>query len=350
MRKILPTLLAASIILIHACADKPANYVTGLKVYKEFDKSRKFDTIESSAFHYRPVKIDVFYPSTELPGGTSALSFADLMDMYEHRMNYNVSADSCRKVTRMLIDAIAPSAQLATVENLKTGIFRDLELPESKLPLIIYAAGMNGSSWENFILFDSLVRAGYVVAAISSVGLFPGFMSSPADLNEQVQDILFAKQKLSQLPFIDTSRIGLLSWSLGGSAITKAAMLSKDFKCLLSMDGTDIHYYGYDKRWDKDFDSIMQIAPFDPSSIDVPYMYLSGQHPDVNDSIYNLMQHVRSPEKYFLKFNDGNHVDFSAISAVMKAGDSSRINANHKSVCTLAQEFFDRYLKKRPGA
>ncbi len=231
----------------------------------------------------------------------------------------------------------------------KTQIFSDLELPTKRLPLIIYAASMNGSSWENVILFDSLTKAGYAVAAISSVGKYPGFMSAAVDLDEQVQDILFTKKKMKELSFIDTNKIGLLSWSLGGSATTKAAMLSNDFKCLVSFDGTEIHYYGFDTAWDKQYKEIMTIAPFKPEAINIPYMFLSSEHPKKFDSIYSFPQHISSKDNYFFQFNGGVHENFSSIITVAKSVapklgniDSSR----HEIICGLTTTFFNQYLKK----
>jgi predicted dienelactone hydrolase len=272
--------------------------------------------------------------------------------MYEQRMNYNNTIDSCKKVSWMLAEAFAEYLHLDSAQKIltyKTGIYSDLQLPEKKLPLIIYAAGMNGSSWENIILFDSLVKAGYVVAAISSVGLFPGYMSEPSDLDEQVKDILYTKQKMKQFSFIDTANIGLLSWSLGGSAITKAAMISNDVKCLLSFDGTEIHYYGSDTAWDGQFNQIKKIAPYNPSAIRIPYMYLSSEHPKNIDSIYLFPRHIDSKEKYFVQFDNAIHENFSSIVSVVKNVapalgniDSSR----HQIICSLALTYFNQYLKQ----
>jgi hypothetical protein len=47
--------------------------------------------------------------------------------------------------------------------------------------------------------------------------------------------------------FIDSNEVGLLSWSLGGTAIVKTAMITQDIK--LSYDGTEIHYFGFDTAW-----------------------------------------------------------------------------------------------------
>lgn len=351
LKKILSLSQVGFFFFLYSCSNSTAkSYSTGLKVYKEFDHSRKFDTTSNiSAFYFRPVKIDLYYPSLEKPAGQPLL-YGDIMDMYEQRMNYNVSPDSCKKASMMLARIFADYLHLdsaSRILNYRTGIYADLALPEQKHPLIIYAAGMNGSSWENAILFDSLTKAGYVVAAISSVGIFPGFMSGPGDLDEQVQDILFVKEKMKGFPFIDTDKIGLLSWSLGGSAITKAAMLSTDFKCLLSFDGTEIHYYGFNKPWDKDYDSIMKIAPFRPADIHIPYMYLSGEHPSKVDSIYNIMTYVNSADKYFLKFIKGTHEDFSSLITIVKSVGPQLGNIDdnrHQVVCSLTQTFFDQYL------
>ena len=240
---------------------------TGLKVYKEFDATRTFDSLPSSPMHKRPVKIDLFYPSTEI-ANKSPLSFGHFLNMYSERMNYNITSDSAARVSADLAKMFAEYLKLDSggqYIEYTTSIYPDLKLPTKKYPLIIYAAGMNGSSWENIVMFDSLCKAGYVVAAVSSVGLFPGFMSTGPDITEQVKDILFVKDRMGALPFIDKSNIGLMSWSLGGSATSKAAMLSKDFKCIVSFDGTEIHHYGVDTAWDKQFDEMIALEPSDAS-------------------------------------------------------------------------------------
>jgi hypothetical protein len=337
-----------------ACNTAPKNHFTGLKVYKNFDTTRRFDTTSKNhaAFYFRPVKIDLFYPSVE-NSGKQPLSYGDILNMYEQRMNYDNPIDSCKKTSEMLAKVFAEYLHLDSPSKLlsyKTAIYPDLELPSGKYPLIIYAAGMNGSSWENEILFDSLAKAGYVVAAISSVGKFPGYMSSAIDLDEQVQDILYAKQTISQLYFIDTARIGLLSWSMGGSAIAKAAMLSNDFKCMLSFDGTEIHHYGVDTVWDKDFNQLLTIPPANPESIHIPYMYLSSEHPKKIDSIYIFPDHISSKEKYFLQFNGGIHEDFSSIITAVKNADPKLGNIDsgrNQVICGITLSFFNQWLGQK---
>ncbi|MEX6687139.1 hypothetical protein QTN47_06515 [Danxiaibacter flavus] len=343
--------LSSVLLLLAGCNSHQTTpvYKTGLVVFKDFDSTRHFDT--SSANSLRPVRIDVFYPSTDSVTH-AALSYGDILDMYEQRFNFNTPIDSCKRTSMELAKAFAEYLHVdsgAKMLSYKTGVYRDLKQPVDRLPLIVYAAGMNGSSWDNVILFDSLAKKGFVVACVSSVGKFPGFMTAAVDLDEQVRDILFVIDQMKKLPYIDASKIGLLSWSLGGSAITKAAMLSNEIKCLLSFDGTEIHYYGFDKDWDTQFDEIKTIAPFTPASITVPYMYLGSEHPAKNDSVYSLPAHVNSSEKYFLKFNNGIHENFSSIVSIAKAVDPKigNIDSNrHEVICDLAATFFNQYLKQ----
>ena len=337
--------IVLSFFLLFILCYSQAQVRTGLKVYKEFDTSRIFDTLPESKMHMRPVKIDLFYPSSD-PVKKAPLTYGTFLNMYSDRMDYHITADSAAKVSSDLAKAFADYLQIDSADKYlqyTTGIYPDLKLPSKKLPLIIYAAGMNGSSWENVVLFDSLCKAGYVVVAVSSVGLFPGFMSTGPDITEQVNDILFSKDKISALPFIDKDKIGLLSWSLGGTAISKAAMVSKDVKCILSYDGTEIHYYGVDSAWDMQFDEMKTLAPSDASAINIPYLYVSSDRPKA-DKMYNIFDHISSKEKYFAKINKGIHEDFSSILSIgndIKHSDAAKT----KQVWELTRIFFDQYLK-----
>lgn len=356
MKNGLLVLLTFIIFLFSCNTTTIPNYYTGLKVFKAFDSSRTFDTTSPAArMHYKPVKIDLFYPSEEKPA-KAPLTYGDIMDMYEQRMDYFNSIDSCKKVSDQMAAGIADYLHIdsaAKLLTITTGIFTDLKLPSQKHPLIVYASSMNGSSWENTFLFDSLARHGYVVAAISSVGKFPGYMSGAVDMGEQVDDILYAIKKMKTFDFIDSNKIGLLSWSLGGTAIAKAAMLSKDVKCLLSYDGTEIHYFGFDTAWDAQYKEIMNIAPYKPAAISVPYMYLSGEHPKNVDSVYVLSDFISSKEKYFLKFINAIHENFSALPTLAKTADAklTNIDSGKTEVITkLTVTFFDQYLKQSKTA
>lgn len=347
-------LLFIFIVTLSACNPSQLPCHTGLKEVEEFDHDRLFDTTgkEQGQSEYRPVKFEVYYPSY-CTDRDSSVTFGDFLNMYDRRFNFNRPKDSSRKSSIDFARMIGKYLRIDTPEkllNVATGIYKDLPLPEKKYPLIIYAAGMNGGSWENSVLFDSLAKAGYVVASVYSVGKYPGYMTDPADLDEQVRDIMFVKRKMKSMPFIDHNKIGLLSWSMGGSAATKAAMLSNDFKCLLSFDGTEIHYYGRDSSWDRQFDEIKTIPPFIPERISIPYMYIGSARNWKNDSVYIFAQHIHSEEKFYLEMKGAEHESFSSLFPIAKAAQPGVVindSNHHERVPVLTRTFFDQYLLNR---
>lgn len=340
-------ILSAAVLFLFSCKPlPPKSYYTGLYTIKSYDSTRTFDKTP------RPVKIDLFYPAEKVTGH-DPLSYGAIMDMASLRLDYSLPQDSCHLESKYLADAIGQEFKLDSAGRIfyyNTSIY-DAPLPvkgEQKFPVIIYAAGMNGSSWENVILFHELVQRGYIVAAISSVGLYPGYMSAAEDLDEQVKDILFTSGQLGRIPIADTSRIGLLSWSLGGSAISKAAMQDYHFKCLLSFDGTEIHRYGNDTAWDREYNGIMRNSSVFPGKIKVPYGYLSSEHPPKVDSIYDIQQRSSAAPKYFLKIKDARHEDFSSIIAIAEHVQPSLGHAHtaqQEVIDDLTGNFFDEYLK-----
>jgi hypothetical protein len=128
------SLLVPIILFFESCGEsKNINYKTGLKVFKDFDSSRRFDTSSTaqSPMFYRPVKIDLFYPSEEQTVKPS-LTYGNILDLYEQRMNYNNSIDSCKKVSLELAKAFAEYLKVDSASkflNYKTDIFSDLQLP-----------------------------------------------------------------------------------------------------------------------------------------------------------------------------------------------------------------------------
>lgn len=351
MPKFLPLTFVTAVIVFAGCTQKPAEPVfVGLKVLKLYDSSRTFDTTKQSKNIHRPVKIDMFYPSPEKPA-TAPLTYGDILDMYEQRFAFDTPIDSCKKTTRMFGKMFGDALHINPYTKMldyKLSIYKNLAVSNGKHPLIIYAAGMNGSSWDNPVLFDSLASNGYVVASVSSVGLYPGYMSGAVDIDEQVKDILYTIKQMKALPYVDVNKIGIVSWSLGGTAAIKAALLSKDIKAIISYDGTDLHAYGPDKDWDKEYNEIRSIAPANVKDITVPYMYLRSEHPSKIDSLYSSLALASSKEKFFLKLGDAVHEDFSSMPLIANHVEPMRKNDHaeyHAAINRLTLIFFDEYVK-----
>ena len=114
---------------------------------------------------------------------------------------------------------------------MKTSSFLNAEHVRQKFPLILYMSAYNGMSYENLRLFEKLAGHGYIVACITSVGRYPGNMSTNmADLMEQVYDGSFTLNYLKPMANIDSTKIGLMGYSWGGLAAFILALRNTGYK------------------------------------------------------------------------------------------------------------------------
>ncbi len=103
--------------------------------------------------------------------------------------------------------------------QLKTNSYKNAAAVDKHFPLIIYQCSYNGMSYENIPFFEQLASNGLVVACITSIGRYPGNMTTKSeDLIEQVKDGILAKQYLKTLSNIDSAKIGCVVYSSGGLA------------------------------------------------------------------------------------------------------------------------------------
>ncbi|WP_298741390.1 hypothetical protein [uncultured Chitinophaga sp.] len=92
----------------------------------------------------------------------------------------------------------------------------------------------------------------------------------------------------------------------------------------------------------------MQLPPYTPEKLTMPYMYLSSGRSGAFDSVYVFSAHIPAKEKYYLRFTNGTHEDFSSMAIIAKKLQPSTqyVHAeNYDTICKLASIFFQQYLK-----
>ena len=263
------------------------------------DSSRPYqpNTTLTDPLHYRPVEIDYWYPAAAKPSG-NPIPFVDFVRLLEERSNRFQKDTVYRGLTTEMMQYLSAGLEekghnvLPLAQSL-THSFRNAAPANQRFPLIVYMCSFNGMSYENINLFEWLAGQGYVVACITSVGRYPGNMSTNKDdLLQQVDDGLFAMQLLKGEDQVDPEKVGVIGYSWGGLAALVMTMRSPMVKATLSFDGSEMHYYGESKEEDDDFNALRRAWYFDPKRITAPYTYFeSGQkHANRNvDSIYNIL-------------------------------------------------------------
>jgi hypothetical protein len=312
------------------------------------DSSRhyKAGTRPGDRLYYRPVEIDCWYPAVS--AGTNPIRYGEFLQLLQQRANRfqddTVYSDLAGETAGYLCGGLGIK-DTASLTRFATQSYQDASPVRQRFPLIVYMCSYNGMCFENIRLFEILAHRGYVIAAITSVGRYPGDMTTiPADLREQVADGLFAIDMLGKDGMIDTARIGAIGYSWGGPAALLLAN-NRSVSAILSLDGSERHHYGQSGEEDSNF-NLLRPSLVSAGQINFGYAYLGSdgdESADPADSIYNILSIIQGPRKY-LRFPGAAHEDFSCLpflAACIGRTDSAQL----PDYSGFAVRWFGNYLK-----
>lgn len=329
-------------------------YNAGFKSFQLKDSTRVYkpNTELTDNLHYRPVDLDIWYPSNEKKD--KPLLFGDLFKLFERRaVNYQDN-DDYSGITNELAQFYVAELGIGTngqkLLNIKTNSYANLNISSKKHPVILYMSGYNGMGFENYKVLEKLAQNGYIVIAIWSVGRYPGNMTNEmADMMEQVYDAEFAFRYLKDNSFLnaDFNNIGIIGCSWGG--MSSAIFISKNpkVKAFVSLDGTETHYFGEEDENDRFIQEIHNSNPLKPTTQNIKYLYLeSGDKLDEfqPSKEYNYFKNLNS-EKYYLRFKNSVHADFTCIPSILNASKNSVEVYKNIEVATL--DFFNKSIENK---
>ena len=328
-----------------------SKYYAGFTSLELVDKNRiyKPNTSEEDSLHYRPVDIDVWYPSNQKKD--DPLLFGDMFKLFEQRaVKYQDNEDYTgitNELAQFYVAELGIGIDGQKLLNIKTDSYYNLKNLKNELPVIIYMAGFNGMGFENYKVLENLAQSGYIVVSIWSMGRYPGNMTNEmADMMEQVYDAEFAIKYLKENSIfkIDFSKIGILGCSWGGMSAGVLVERNPDIQTMVSFDGTEIHYLGESYEDDRLLQEIYDANLLKPSKQNIKYLYFeSGDK--LNDysptSEYNYYKKLNS-EKEYLRFTNSQHSDFVCIPSILKSSTES-VNI-HNNLIKATVDFFNKNL------
>lgn len=332
-------------------------YKAGFKTIQLIDSARiyKPNSAETDSLHYRPLDLDIWYPSIEKIG--NKLLFEDLYRFHEERANKYQDDTDYTGYSDELILYLAAGFGVEAKEGkrllkVKSESYKDVSPADGKFPLVIYMAGYNGMGWENYRLLERLAEEGFVVLSISSIGTYPGDMTNDLpDTLEQVYDAEFALMELKKENNlgIDFNNIGVLGLSWGG--MSGIIMLDKhpEFKAMVSLDGSDNFYYG---NTDEDDDFLTKI--YDANIIHPERTTAAFLHIEAGDRLdefnptgeYHYIKKIASSKSY-LRFLNGKHEDFASIAWALKTSEKQIML--YEEIMESTVLFFQEYLNSKKG-
>jgi hypothetical protein len=228
-------------------------------------------------------------------------------------------------------------------KSIPTESYTNAQPVTGDFPLVIYFSALNGMSYENYKLFESLANNGFIVAAISSIGRYPGNMTMEIeDLMEQIGDGKFIHQYLTSRHLV-SDKIGLVGYSWGGLAASLWAMMEPNkINTIVTLDGSQqFHYYGNDE--DGKINVIRQSSFFRPEAIQSSFFQLTSDietAENMPDSIFDFNKSLRTDHCY-LRFVGSKHEDFGVYGTFTEDDSRKRYNQiKELAVSYLCDKFF----------
>ena len=367
IHQIITRVILAWLLLIISHYSFSQEYDIGFNSLVLTDTSRIFkpDTSQLERLHYRPVELDIWYPAEVTE--QDPMLFGDLFGLFEKRaVRYDDTEDFTGVVNELALYYVAElgmGGDPNTLLSIKTDSYQEAKLATGKFPLVIYMAGFNGMGFENYKALENLARNGYVVVSIWSVGRYPGNMTNRMeDMMEQVYDAEFAIQYLnkSDLFNLDNQNIGVIGCSWGGMSAAVLANRTATVSAFISLDGTETHYYGeedsnmyYGNSAEDDNDEhirkIHESGLLDFKDLNISYLYFeSGDKLDdfVPTGEFHFYKQLQT-EKYYLRFEDSSHADFTCIPSILKPqGTEAKI---YNNISKASLEFMNHTIRNSSG-
>lgn len=362
MLKIFPLRLGLLSLLMAGCgsdnntaqqsADSLMAYQVGYRVISFVDSSRTYrpNVDRSDRLHFRPIDIDLWYPAQAV-APDSTVRFGHFLQSLQDRANFYSAPQRFDGLPMSVAKSFCEGVVCSQPKLVQypTHTFNQPKPIAKRFPLILYLASFGSMGYENYQLFESLTRQGYVIACVNSIGRYPGEMTmKTADLMEQVTD---AHQILNRLKYdsrIDTTKIGVLGYSWGGLAGALLAMQRHDIDAVVSLDGSEVHHYGSTKSEDQDFEQTVTTPLFKSAVLLVPYLRLeSNPKPRVTkkDSVYQFLSKVMAPKRV-IAIDSAGHQDFSCLPTVVRLSGHCSLPNVYRTISRLTVAHFNQYLKK----
>lgn len=359
MRLYLTAILLLVVLVSHTFAqvNQAKRYQAGFTVKALTDSSRiyKPNTSTNDSLHFRAVELDIWYPSNEK--SSKPLHYGALFNLFEERANRYQGGEKYTGIVDELAQQIIATLNKDQVDKdillkRKTNSYSDLPPIQEKLPLVIYMAGFNGMGFENSMMLEQLAMQGYLVVSIWSVGRYPGNMTNnKLDMMEQVHDAAFALKYITERSSfnVDAGKVGIIGYSWGGMSAAILLNLQPEIKAMVSLDGSETHYFGDSEADDRDLHEIDEANLLNPGKATAAYLYLESENKFEEfepTGQYNYFNQLKN-NKYYTRFLGSKHEDFLCWSALIDSTSAS--SKIYKDIIVSTQLFLDKYLKHENG-
>ena len=339
---------------------KPGSYQVGFKVFHEYDASRTFkaeiteDGVLSSKPAPRPMQIAVWYPSQE-NDHIQYMAYRDYYHLDATVEDPSVHVTEALKkqmdqnfVNQPIFTGPSNPEKLKSFLELPTKAIYEAEAREGSFPLIIYAPREYRGVYYNTQLIEYLVSHGFIVAVTPNKDLMSATVQSPPStevLMTHVNDLRFVKGFMSQFPYVDMSRVGLIGWSWGAMPALALADADPNISAVVSLDG-NIRFAGQQSL-------LTNVPGFSTADFSTPFMHVQTGGGWLNNIDYSFYDQVKFADAYHVTFKDAQWFAASTYFYLVHGKgmanpeqfDFELMDKAHDGMVEYTLQFFSAYLQ-----
>ena len=319
------------------------NYTIGYKSVEHIDLSRSHNSIyrelgkEDSLINHRTITSSMWYPASgNVPNQAMNfgrfLSSIELNDKHDYR-----SGDSIFSQADKFADYYGMNqGNLERLEGIMTNAYLSPDFFDSTFPLVIYIPGLNGFSFENHLLCESIARRGNVVISFNSKGSEGRWMGfSDRDFENLIRDIQFLIGESIKYSMINSSKIILIGHSIGGHANILTKIRDNRITGLVSLDGSMKH----------DLERSNRFIFNDYRKINCPVLAISNQ--DFSDARLYL-DSLSHADCFYIQTSGLGHSDYKSLPYLIKGEYDSDKFIKYLSVNDLVVAFVEMVNERHP--
>lgn len=297
-----------------SCAAATDQYEVGFREELATDYSRSFDGKNG-----RPVQVAIWHPARKSKR-QRLVTFERYLELSARKTEKTHLGDGAReKIRKNWTDDFTsynvPESSVPDLIGAVTNVVEGAQWADGKFPLLVYAAGAGGESFENHLLAEYLASRGWIVAGISSVGPHSEEPHiSPDGLDSAARDIEFAIHYAASTwsKHLLHENIALAGWSWGALAAMLVDSRNTNISMVISLDGA----IAMQRH------NIDAFPSFDPSRVRTPHVFLTV--PVRRARHRGFIDEAKYSKSYLIALEGTTHVDFTsyrhmALSAQLKS-------------------------------
>lgn len=300
--------------LLAATACVPVQYAAAAKlpvgVRSELltDNERSGPCWSGKCLAGRPVSVLIFYPATKGSAGVHEATLSELGELASSKES--PLRDDLHSRNRDLFDYTVKKYQLGDpaiarqrLEAYRNNVWVKAPSAHGHHPVVVYAGGANFMVQENVVLWRALAEAGYIVAAVPTVGVWEtDFSADDAGLEALTRDMEVALAHVRLRPDIDPNRIAAIGFSYGGAAAVLLAMRHPEVRAVVGYDASFIS-----KKYSQ---PLMRSPGFDAKLLKQPLLDI---HARSDETTNGVLDQLTGSEKSTTVIDEADHIDFTGM-------------------------------------